>query len=190
MDAIKAFATQLNFETGVITGAKTLIQRRLSNMHGMYADSAATEQILSKEDRLIYEVYATALPETAANILYCTTIIYPGTVGDEYHMTKGHYHSKRDRGEVYFGLAGQGYLLLQNEDGDYDALPMEAGTIAYVPPYYAHRTLNSGDDPFIFFAAWSGDAGHDYGSIESTGFPQLVVKRDGQPQLIDNPHFV
>ncbi|NDJ60219.1 MAG: glucose-6-phosphate isomerase, partial [Chloroflexi bacterium] len=97
--------------------------------------------------------------------------------------------AKRDQGEVYFGLGGQGYLLLQTEDGDVRDVPMTTGTVAYVPPYWAHRTVNTGTAPFIFFAAWPGDAGHDYGTIERWGFPKLLVDRGGTPTLIDNPRY-
>jgi glucose-6-phosphate isomerase, archaeal len=182
------FGLQVNFETGLIGGAK-LIERRLSHMCGLYADSAALDQIIQSEgDRLVYEVYAADLPETEGNVLYCTTVIQPGQVGREYHMTKGHYHAKRDRAEVYLGVAGTGSLLLQLADGTVRAVEMTPGTVAYVPPYWAHRTVNTGDTPFIFFAAWPGDAGHDYGTIEQIGFGKLLVSQDGQPVLIDNPH--
>ena len=120
---------------------------------------------------------------------YCTTIIYPGRVGDEFHMTKGHYHDKRDRAEVYLGLAGEGYLLLQADDGTVRSVPMQAGTVAYVPSFWAHRTANTGNEPFIFYAASAGDAGHDYGTIEQAGLAKLLVARDGRPALVDNPKY-
>src|SRR6185437_15999218 len=37
-----------------------------------------------------------------------TTFIEPGCVGDEYFMTKGHFHAKRNRGEYYVTAAGSG----------------------------------------------------------------------------------
>jgi glucose-6-phosphate isomerase len=181
------FGLQVNFDNGQIGGAK-LSQRRLSDMRGLYADVVALDQIIAAEgDRLVYEVFAADLPETEGNVLYCTTVIQPGRVGAEYYMTKGHYHSKRDRAEIYLGIAGSGQLLLQLEDGTVRAVPMVAGTAAYVPPYWGHRTVNTGDVPFSFFAAWPGDAGHDYGTIAVTGFGKLLVDRGGQPTLIDNP---
>ncbi len=181
------FGLQVDFNSGIIGGSK-LTTRRLSDMRGMYSDSAAFDQIMAHEgNRLIYEVYAAELPETEGNVLYCTTIIQPGQIGSEYHMTKGHYHAKRDRAEVYLGIAGTGHLLLQLEDGTVRAVAMTAGTAAYVPPCWAHRTMNTGDVPFIFFAAWPGDAGHDYSTIERLGFAKRLLSRDGQPTLIDNP---
>ncbi|MBE2270142.1 MAG: cupin domain-containing protein [Anaerolinea sp.] len=187
---IEPFATQVNFGTGVIDSVPHIITRRLSDMRRMYADPHTLEaQIAAHGDPLVYEVYPVELPEEAGQILHCTTIIYPGRVNDEYYMTKGHFHSKRDCGEVYLGLSGTGMLLLQLEDGTVRAVPMTPGTSAYVPPYWAHRTVNTGNEPFIFFAAWPGDAGHDYGTIEQTGFAQLLVDRGGVPTLVPNPRY-
>lgn len=188
MDVMQPFHAMLDLQTGVIQPTAPIIKRHLSQMKNMYADETAYQQIISEEnDRLIYEVYPADLPEAEGQVLYCTTVIHPGKVGDEYHMTKGHFHSKRDRGEVYFGLSGEGYLLLETEDGKTHAEPMVKGTVAYVPPYWAHRTINTGTEPFIFFAAWPGDAGHDYGTIEDTGFAQILVEQAGKPAFIDNP---
>jgi glucose-6-phosphate isomerase len=78
---------------------------------------------------------------------------------------------------------------MQTNEGDSQALEMERGTIAYVPPYWAHRTVNTGKGPFVFFAVWPGHSGHDYGTIEENGFLKLVVERDGQPVLIPNPQY-
>jgi glucose-6-phosphate isomerase len=36
--------------------------------------------------------------------------------------------------------------------------------------------VNTGEEPFIFFAVYPGQAGHDYGTIEKTGFPQRVLR--------------
>ncbi len=146
-------------------------------------------RILEREgDRLIYEVYVAEVPKEEGHLPHCTTIIYPGRVGEEFHMTKGHFHKRRDRAETYLGLAGQGHLLMQTDDGRVSSLSMRRGTVAYVPPFWAHRTVNTGDEPFIFYAVWSGDAGHDYGAIERTGFAKLLVARNGRPTLVGNPN--
>ena len=62
---------------------------------------------------------------------------------------------------------------------------MGPGVVAYVPPHWAHRTVNTGSEPFVFLAIYPGDAGHDYGTIETEGFPQRVVERDGQPAVVE-----
>jgi glucose-6-phosphate isomerase len=61
----------------------------------------------------------------------------------------------------------------------------------YVPRRYAHRSINvSPDEPLITFFAFPGHAGHDYGTIESRGFRQLCVQRDGKPTFVPNPKWL
>ena len=159
-------------------------------MASMYADGDEAARILAAEgDRLIYEVQGVELPEEEGQIPHCTTRITPGRIGVEYHMTKGHYHARREQGEVYFGLSGRGCLVMQTETGETSVLEMVAGSAAYVPPYWAHRTVNVGDEDFVFFSVWEARAGHDYGTIERDGFRKLVVMRDGKPVVIDNPKY-
>lgn len=190
MNIIQPFKTEIDFESGVFSPERNIITRKLSNMNTMYADTDAAAKILDDEgDPIIYEVHVVELPEEEGQILHCTTKIYPGKIGDEYHMTKGHYHSRREQGEVYVGLAGDGYLVMQTESGETSTIPMKAGTAAYVPPYWAHRTVNVGTEPFVFFAAWAGEAGHDYSTIERDGFRKLLVEKDGALHIIDNPKY-
>ena len=159
-------------------------------MAAMYADEAAASRILAQEgDRLIYEVQGVELPAEEGQIPHCTTRITPGRVGDEFHMTKGHYHARREQGEVYFGLSGRGYLVMQTESSETSVQELVAGSAAYVPPYWAHRTVNVGDEDFVFFSVWEARAGHDYGTIERDGFRKLVVLRDGGPAVVDNPKY-
>lgn len=187
MEIMKPFATTLSLTEWTITPHSQRIVRRLSDMRGMYQDTAATETILARGDPLIYEVYTVDVPESAGHLLHCLTVLHPGQVGDEYYMTKGHFHVVMDTAEIYLGLEGEGCLLMQTNEGDVQALKMERGTIAYVPPGWAHRTVNTGQVPFVFFAVWPGHAGHDYGTIEEHGFSKLMVERNHQPVLIPNP---
>ncbi|MBZ0276332.1 MAG: cupin domain-containing protein [Anaerolineae bacterium] len=190
MTVMQPFKTEVDLQSGVFSPRRDVIQRYLSQMRTMFADTEAVERILREEgDRLIYEVHVTELPEEEGHILHCTTIIYPGMVGNEYHMTKGHYHARREQGEVYLGLSGQGYLVMQTEAEDTNTQAMQAGTAAYVPPYWAHRTVNTGSTPFVFFAAWAGEAGHDYGTIEQVGFRKLVIQQGGETQVVDNQKY-
>lgn len=190
MKIMQPFKTEVDFQSGRFSPGRRLIQRRLSQMKAMYADSAEAARILADEgDRLIYEVHAVPLPEEKGQILHGAARIYPGRIGAEYHMTKGHYHACREQGEVYLGLSGQGCLVMQNESGASRVLNMKAGTAAYVPPAWAHRTVNIGAEDFVFFAAWAGEAGHDYDTIERDGFRKLILMRDRQPQVIDNPKY-
>jgi glucose-6-phosphate isomerase len=173
---LEPFALRLGLQSGGLEPHTTSIERRVSALRGAFADTAAVEALVAAGDPLVYEVRQYDVPEETGQLICCTTVIHPGTVGGEYFMTKGHFHAERATGEVYVGLSGHGYLLLMTEDGGRAELPMEAGTVAYVPPCWAHRTVNTGEEPFVFFAVYPGQAGHDYGTIETTGFPQRVMR--------------
>ena len=190
MNLIQPFVTEIDFASGLFTPRRGIYQRRLSDMAGMYADRDEAARILDDEgDRLIYEVHAVELPVEEGQIPHGSTRITPGTIGGEFHMTKGHYHARREQGEVYFGLSGRGMLLLQTADGATSELEMVAGSAAYVPPFWAHRTVNIGGEDFVFFSIWEARAGHDYGTIERDGFRKLVVMRDGGAAVVDNPKY-
>lgn len=191
MNLIEPFKTEIDFATGELSPTRNIIQRKLSDMRMMYADRDEAARILSEEgDRLIYQVQGVELPEEEGQLPHCTTRILPGRIGDEYHMTKGHYHARREQGEVYFGLSGRGYLLLQTDGGSTSAIEMVAGSAAYVPPFWAHRTVNIGAEDFVFLSVWEARAGHDYGTIERDGFRVLVLLRGSQPTVVANPRYV
>jgi len=182
--SVDPFALALELESGGLEPHTTHIVRRASDLRGAFLDAGACERLVGERgDPVVYEVLQYDVPEEVGQLICCTTVISPGAVGGECFMTKGHYHSVRDTGEVYLGLSGTGYLLLMTEDGASAATPMRRGTVAYVPPRWAHRTVNTGEDPFIFFAVYPGQAGHDYGSIEQTGFAQRVFASPEGPQL-------
>lgn len=189
MSSMNSFGIAFNPHTGLSADRKP-IQRRLSQMQGMYADAAAFERLLAQGDPLIYEFYDMHLPESAAEIAFGTTITYPGKVGDEYFMTKGHFHQVIETAEVYHCLRGQGYMLMESPEGVCEAQDMRAGVAVYVPPRFAHRSINvSTTEPLVSFFAFRGDAGHDYGTIETKGFRKLVVDQGGKPVIVDNPRW-
>ena len=181
------FAITLDFQRGVLEPCNNFLQRHLSDMRGMYLDAAATENAIKKGDPLLYEVYQYDIPFETGQLLVVTTVLQSGKVGDEYYMTKGHFHEKEDTAEVYLGLRGRGYLLLETAGGEFKALPVEPGTVTYIPPYWAHRMVNTGQEEFIFFGVYPADAGHNYGDIEKCGFAKLLMEREGRPTVIPNP---
>ncbi len=175
-------------ETGIMIGSKRIV-RRLSDMRGYFQDSDAYERMLA-ENPIIYEVYAIEQDEKEGDLNFATTIIHPGKVGDEFFMTKGHYHSKADRSELYLCLKGRGMMLTQDMEGNAEWIEMEPMRMVYVPPYHAHRTINTGNKPFIFLAIYPSDAGHDYGSIAEKGFSKIVVEKDGKVEVMDSPKWL
>lgn len=165
-------------------------KRFLSNMKGMYADEKAYDSLLKEKDHVIYEFYELGMLETPADLAYGTTILYPGKVGDEYFMTKGHFHEKMETAEVYYCTKGEGYLLMEDPNGNVKIEEFKPGIAVYVPPYYAHRSINtSTTEPLISFFVFRADAGHDYKTIETKGFRKLVVEQESKPIVIDNPKW-
>jgi glucose-6-phosphate isomerase len=166
-------------------------KRRLSQMKGMFADTAAFDKAAAEGDPLIYEFYELGVPEDAGEMAFGTSICYPGKVGAEYFMTKGHFHTVLDTAEVYYTLSGEGCMLTENPEGDVVLHFLKPGEAVYVPKRYAHRSINTGTVPLVTFFAFRGDAGHDYGTIETKGYRKLVVEGgDGKPGMIDNPKWL
>ena len=185
----KPYSVIFSLAEGLSPSEKPL-QRKLSNMRGMVNDGKALERMIAQEDSIVYEFYDMHMPETSFEVQYGTSITYPGTVGDEYYMTKGHFHTVLETSEIYYCLRGQGYMLMENPEGEWDAQEMKPGSAVYVPGRWAHRSVNtSPDEPLITFFAFRGDAGHDYGTIETKGFRKLIVKRKDKPEIIDNPRW-
>ena len=166
------------------------IERRLSAMSGQYQDQAAFDALLGSGDPLLYEVYEIVRPHEAGELPNGLSVIHPGKVGDEYFMTKGHFHAVLETAEVYYTLRGEGFMVMETPEGDWAVEPMRPGNVLFVPPRWAHRSVNtSADEDLVFYFVYPGNAGHDYGSIERTGFRKLVVEQDGEPHIVDNPRW-
>jgi Thermophilic glucose-6-phosphate isomerase and related metalloenzymes len=183
-----SFLVDFDLATGRSTSAETT-KRTLSQMKDMFLDVDAADKILENEDPLVYEFHELGCPERKGDLAFGTTILYPGVVGEEYFMTKGHFHTIIDTAEVYYTLDGEGYMLMENPEGDTIEQPLSKGQAVYVPRRYAHRTVNTGTKPLVLFYTFDADAGHDYGTIETNGYHKLLVNKAGKPTLIDNPRW-
>ena len=165
------------------------IVRRLSAMVGQYQDAQAFTAMLS-QDPVLYEVYEVKRPESEGELMNGISIVHPGKVGEEYFMTKGHFHTVLDTAEVYYCLKGEGVMVMETPEGEWSIEELHPGCVLYVPPHWAHRSVNTGQlVNLVTFFIYPGNAGHDYGTIEQQGFRKLVVERDGRVQVIDNPRW-
>ena len=174
--------------TGAVSPSTGTYTKRLSEFRGIYQDDAALDALIGeKGDLVTYEV--TEYRAEGSDIFFGTTTMMPGRVGDEYFMTRGHYHARRDRGEIYYTQSGQGILLLQSRDGETREVAMKPGVCAFIPPDWAHRSVNTGDTPLVFVWCCSQDAGHDYAEIVTKGMRQLVVAKQDMATCIPNPRF-
>src|SRR5574341_1605259 len=122
------------------------IERRISALRGQFLDQVAYDRMIAKDDPLIYEVYEVKRPELAGEFLLGISIVHPGKVGDEFFMTKGHFHSVIDTAEIYYCLRGEGRMVMENPEGDWAVEELRPGRVLYVPPRWAHRSGNTGGD--------------------------------------------
>jgi glucose-6-phosphate isomerase len=163
-------------------------RRPLSALKGYFSDEAAYEQMLRQGDPVVYEVYEIRRPELAGELLPGLSVVHPGCVGDEYFMTKGHFHSVRDTAEVYHCLKGHGLMMTQTEDGEWAAEELVPGRVVYVPPRWAHRSINVGErEDLVTLFVYPGHSGHDYSTIERRGFRKRVLRGKEGFQIVDNP---
>jgi glucose-6-phosphate isomerase len=174
--------------TGAVAPQTGRYIKRLSEFRGLYQDSAALQRaIAAGADPVAYEVIEYRQP--GSDLCFGTTTMYPGKVGAEYFLTRGHFHQRRDMGEVYYTQSGAGILLLQSRDGVARTVDMRPGICAFIPPDWAHRSINVGDDRLVFVWVCNPDAGHEYGEILEKGMRKIVVEDGGAPRILDNPAF-
>lgn len=184
------FPIQVSIEpgTGAVSPATGRYIKHLSELEGIFSDNEAWSGVVrDNQDPIVYEVVE--FKKEGSDLFFGTTTMQPGKVGDEYYMTRGHFHEDRTKSEVYCTLSGQGLLLLENREGQSKTIEMRENTCAYIPPDWAHRSINCGAEPLVFSWFCSVSAGHDYGQILKQGMRKLVIERDGTREIIDNPSF-
>lgn len=178
---MEPFGVEFDLEKGIMLDSTSTTVRKASDMIGHYEDDEALQRLIDEQgDPLHYEVFEKPVRDEAGHIMYCISKLQPGFVGNEFFMTKGHYHTILDTAELYLSLAGEGYMLMKTREGEFRAERMVRGRMVYVPPYWAHRSVNTGTGPLISFCAYRGDAGHNYGDILDEGFVKRVKLIDGK----------
>ncbi|MFW5688379.1 MAG: glucose-6-phosphate isomerase family protein [Spirochaetota bacterium] len=181
---IEPFGVEFDLDAGTMTEPTNTTVRHASAMRGHYADEAALERLIDEgDDPIHYKVFERPVPEEPGHLMYCISMLYPGTVGDEYFMTKGHYHTVINTAEIYLCLRGEGYMIMKTSDGRFVAEEFRRGRMVYVPPYWAHRSVNTGSEPLVSFCSYPANAGHNYGDIEQEGFLKRVVRKNGRPVI-------
>jgi glucose-6-phosphate isomerase len=186
----KNLVRRLNMECAKVTSASVhglneSNVRRIGDMAGYFQDETAFGYL---DPNLIMYKYTQFEFDTLS---YVVTELLPGAVGDEYFMTKGHFHAIIERPGIYTTFTGFGVLILQHKDEDVPAMfsPMETGTICYIPPFTGHRVANIGDEKLVYAGTTAADAGSSYGHIKEKGFKYLIVKRNGKADIIPNPKW-
>ncbi len=175
----------VKLETGKLVGSDIIdVEKKISDWKNIFALENVRKDM--EQNKIVYEVQA-HLPVdegTPAGLFFGTTTIYPGKVGNEYFMTKGHFHKKSDRAEYYWGIEGKGMLILMDKERNTWAEKMFKGSLHFIPGDVAHRTVNTGTTKFIMGACWPSDAGHNYEEIIKNGFSARLIEKDGKPILV------
>ncbi|MGD2143423.1 MAG: glucose-6-phosphate isomerase family protein [Anaerolineae bacterium] len=182
-------SVQFDFISGTFSPVKQRTDRHVSDLSMMFQDQEAAQEAIAAGDKLVYEIWYHPFETSRSDMAIGVTRILPGKVGDEFHMTKGHIHERDDQPEIYFCVKGEGYLLLQTMDGEFQAERWTAGTISHIPPMWAHRVVNTGKDLLVFVASYHLSAGHNYRPIIDRGFKRLVVERDGRAVFIHSERW-
>lgn len=169
--------TTINLSSGELAGDVTVGVKRLGDLAGVFADEAARASL--PQDAVVYTVHSHVAERdgTPGGLFFGTSFLNPGRVGDEYYMTRGHFHGRRETAEYYWCLRGEGILLLMDENRRCTPERMTPGSLHYIPGHVAHRLVNTGDQALTVGACWPSDAGHDYHAIEEQGFSARVVLR-------------
>lgn len=164
---VSPIVISMDTERGVLIPAGPSLTRRMSDLDGLFADHDGWLAAAEGANPVVYSVASSPVPEFDGELPQSITTIQPGSTGGEFWMTKGHMHPD-PQGEIYLGLTGRGGLLMF--DGTKTKwVDMEPGTIGYIPPAWAHRSINVGDESYSFLAVYPGGAGHDYGWVLENG---------------------
>lgn len=183
------FEVRIDLKSGILNKSDRRSKRYLSDLNSYFIDTKKIESMIRKKNVLVYEVYEIVVPEELGHMMFGSSILYPGKVGSEYFLTKGHYHEKIETAEIYFCLKGEGYLVMESLEGEFLNIYMRSGSIAYVPPKWAHRTTNTGTEPFVCFYSVPATAGHDYDEIEKNGFKTTIIESEGKVKIIKKEDY-
>jgi glucose-6-phosphate isomerase len=164
--------------------------RRLSSLDGYFQDQSTYEAMLAKGDVIVYEVFEVKRPEKVGELLSGISVVHPGKVGDEFFFTKGHFHAVLDTAEIYYCLHGKGVMVMETPEGEWAVEEFVPGRVLYVPPRWSHRSVNTAlSADLVTFFIYPGDAGHDYGTIETKGYRKTILKHGKEYGIFDNPNW-
>ena len=159
-------------------------QRTIEDLSPFFLDQEAIKLMSPQTPVYNVQAWLPVAEWTPGGLFFGTSTIMPGKVGNEYFMTKGHFHELSDRSEFYWGVKGKGMLILMDRNRNAWAEEVFPGSLHYVDRETAHRLVNTGNENLVVAACWPSDAGHDYEEIAENGFSARLVEIDGRPRLI------
>ena len=167
-------------KTGTMNGATARYEKRLRDLSTIYADEAAFARAVAQEgDRVVYYVHETRPAASHGDLIFGTTFMEPGRIGEEYFVTRGHIHARANRPETYYGESGNGLMLMENPEGETRILEIAPRVLVYVPPMWIHRSVNTGAGPLVMSFCYPSDSGQDYDIIARSGGMATRIMANG-----------
>lgn len=167
---------------GAMSGATGAKRTRIRDLAGLFADEAAFAALSATNgDAIAYGVDEFRPGRVAPQeLIFGTSTLEPGRVGHEFFMTRGHIHVKSDRPEIYYCQEGRGVMHMELPSGETKPMEMHPGIVIHVPPYWIHRSVNTGTTPLVTFFCYPADAGQDYEIIARAGGMKTLIVADGE----------
>jgi glucose-6-phosphate isomerase len=159
-------------------------QTKLSSLQGIFQDDRSFLKMDSNQ--VIYEVemHENGLTEgDKGGLFFGISHIYPGKVGNEYFMTRGHIHQIEDTGEYYWGLTGNGLLIMTYPNKETVIESVQANSLHYIPGNVAHRLVNTGKEKLSVGACWLTESGHNYDKKDL--FTVKVIEENKKYRVIE-----
>lgn len=182
----------VDLNAGALSNATGRYEKRLADLRGLYAEATAFEALLAEwGDRVVYDVSEFRPTEASGDLIFGITRMSPGKVGSEYFLTRGHIHRNADRPEIYYGQKGRGLMLMESPEGQTRMVAIEPLTVCYVPPFWIHRSVNTGNEDLVMLFCYPADSGQDYGIIDRSGGMRSRIVDDGIGGWTEmpNPHW-
>ena len=177
---------QIDLRSGSMGGDARIehAKKTIGDLRNVFLDDKARQSMDRATTVYAVEYWKPVLEGTEGGLYWGNSTVFSGVVGEEYFMTRGHFHRLRDRSEYYATVSGSGLLVLMDEQRRSDVQEMSAGTTHYIPGNTAHRVVNTGDVPLTFLACWPSDAGYDYATIDEHDFSIRVMRRNGRTEIV------
>ena len=177
---------------GEMEGRTRRYQKRFADLDGLFADPTAFANVLAwRGDEVAYQVDEYRPSDRLGDLIFGTSTLQPGRIGDEFLFTRGHIHAVSDRPETYLCQSGRGVMLMELADGTVQAEEMVPGRLVYVAPHWIHRSVNVGPTPFVTLFCYPADAGQDYDIIARSGGMRVLIVDDGAGnwKQVPNPRY-
>ncbi len=177
--------------TGAMGAATGRYEKRLLDLAGIYLDSHAFDAAAARDGaRVVYAVNERRPSQSHGDLIFGTTYMESGRIGDEFYLTRGHIHATANRPEVYCGESGNGLMLMESPEGETRILALEPHIAVYVPPMWIHRSVNIGTTPLVMSFFYPSDSGQDYDIIARSGGMATRIMADGDGwKAVPNPTY-